>query len=218
MVPFNVTATDRCCTSGVSLIYSVPTNTCFPVNTTTPVQITAVDQCGNAATNYITVTVLPVPGCGNTTNCISILASNIVTYTCDSCTPVTFTATAVDRCCAAGATLVYNPPTNTCFPVNSTTLVQITAFDQCGNTATNYITVTVLPGPNCGGTRPDLTIGPGAPGGNGTNMFTLTWPATNAQLEQSTDLMNWSPVPGGTNSPFVVSNTPPMRFFRLHYH
>ncbi len=216
-VPFTVYAVDRCCTSGATLVYNPPTNTCFPVNSSTLVQIMAYDQCGNTATNYITVTILPAAGCGGTSNCISINASNIVAYTCSNCTTVPFTATASDPCCAVGATLFYNPPTNTCFPLNTTTPVQITAVDPCGNSTTNYITVTVLPGANCGGTRPDLTIQPGAPAGGGTNLFTISWPAPNAQLEQSTDLMNWSPVPGGTNSPFVVSNTPPSRYFRLHY-
>jgi hypothetical protein len=148
-VPFSATAVDTCCPGTVpTLVYSLPATYCFPNNSTTPVQVIANDQCGNAATNIFTVTVLPLANCPS--NCITITASNIVAYTCSNCVAVPFSATAVDTCCPAGSVnLVYSLPATYCFPLNSTTPVQVIANDQCGNAATNTFTVTVLPLANC---------------------------------------------------------------------
>src|SRR5262249_42028926 len=105
------------------------------------------DKCGNVATGSFTVTVLPGPNCN--TNCISLYTSNIVAYTCSNCTTVPFNAYAVDPCCPTGPILFYDTPVNTCFPVNSTTTVKVTAFDECGHTNNGSFTVTVLPDPAC---------------------------------------------------------------------
>jgi hypothetical protein len=213
-VPFSATAVDTCCPGAPpTLTYSLPATYCFPQNSTTPVQVVAQDQCGNRATNTFTVTVLPGPNCGPT-NCISINASNIVAYTCNPCTPVPFTATATDTCCTgAPLTLVYNFPAGYCFPLNSISTVQVTAFDQCGNATTKTFTVTVLPGSNCAGT-PGLTLS-GSPN-SGTGLM-VSWPGTNAQLLESSDLIHWSPIPGATNSPYMVPKSSPAGFFRLRY-
>ena len=148
-VNYNVKVTDNCC-SNVTLQYFPPPTHCFPKNSTNVVEVVATDVCGNGATNFFTVVVLPGPNCLPTNPpCISILCSNLVAYTCNNnCVPVPYTATATDRCCpASGATLVFNPPPGFCFPPG-TTVVKVTANDQCGSFATNSFTVTVLPG-NC---------------------------------------------------------------------
>jgi hypothetical protein len=123
-----------------------------------------------------------------------------------------------DTCCS-NVSLTYTPPVNTCFPLNSATPVLIVATDACGNSATGLITVTVLPAAGCGGSTPGPSItGKGGPGGTGTNYYAIWWNAMNAQLEASPNLTLWQPVPGGTNSPYVVPATSPASFFRLHYH
>ncbi|HEV2208299.1 MAG TPA: hypothetical protein VG167_05950 [Verrucomicrobiae bacterium] len=218
-VSFPVSAVDTCCpiAGGPTLTYNPPETTCFPVNSTTPVLVTAQDACGNTATTSFTVTILPGPNCGGT-NCISLYTSNLVVYTCSNCVTVPYAAFAYDSCCT-NLNLLYNPPTNTCFPLNSTTPVQVMAIDDCGHVATNYFTVTVLPGPNCGGSGTNLSItGTTGPGGSATNYITVWWPTGNAQLQQSADLLHWSPIPGATNSPYVIPNTSRMNFYRLHYH
>jgi len=218
-VSYNTFAVDTCCPgAGATLVFNPPETTCFPQNSTTPVTVTAIDQCGNSNTATFTVTVLPAAGC-TPTNCISIYASNIVAYTCSNCTTVPFNGFAFDSCCSNKVFLIYNPPTNTCFPLNSSTPVAVVAYDLCGNSVTNFIIVTVLPGPNCGGASPGPTMtGLGGPGGSGTNYITIWWPATNAQLQQSLDLNHWASIPGATNSPYVVPPSLPMSFYRLQYH
>jgi len=216
-VPFNAYAVDTCCAAGATLIYDKPATTCFPVNTTTPVNVTAFDQCGHTNHGTFTVTILPRTDCGPT-NCISLYTSNIVVYTCDPCVPVSYNGFATDPCCSlSGVTIIYNPPLGTCFPRGSTTPVQASAFDACGNGQTNFFLVTVLPGANCGGTNPLTISGQTGPGAGGTNYFTIYWPPTNAQLLESADLNKWSPVPGTTNSPYVVPNLGGMKFYRLQY-
>jgi HYR domain len=213
-VPFTASALDTCCSSGANLSYSVPAGTCFPLGSTT-VNVTASDQCGNSATGSFTVTVQPDPNCGPT-NCISLYTSNIVVFSCSNCTTVPFNAYAVDTCCpAATPTITYNPPATACFPQGSTP-VQAVATDACGNSATKVFWVTVLPGPNCGGTNPLGIIGTTGPGG-GTNLVTIWWPTNNAQLLESSDLSQWHQVPGATNSPYIAPNQGPMKFFRLQY-
>jgi len=146
----NVIVTDACCpSSGVKVTFNPPTNTCFPVNSTTPVQVKATDGCGNAATNTFFVTVVPGPTCGQT-NCLAIHTTNITVYTCSNCVTVPFNAVASDFCCP-DVRLIYSLPTNSCFQLNTTTPVEVTAVDNCGNRATNFFTVTVLPAPGCGG-------------------------------------------------------------------
>ena len=211
-VPFTATATDRCCPGAAPTItYSVPATYCFPKGSTTPVEVVAYDQCGNRATNTFTVTVVPRTDCGNT-NCIQINCSNIVAYTCNPCTPVVFNATAVDTCCPGAApTLVYDVPAGFCFPQNTITTVNVTASDQCGNSATRSFTVTVVPGPNCPPTH-GLTVT-----NNPTGGMVVTWPVTNAELLESSDMIHWAPVPGVTGSPYVVPPSKSKNFYRLHY-
>jgi hypothetical protein len=208
-VPFNATAVDPCCSS-FSLTYNIPATTCFPKNSSTPVQVTVTDLCGNSATKWFTVTVLPGPNCGNS-NCISLYATNIIAFTCSNCTTVAFSPLVFDQCCT-NVMLAYNPPANTCFPVNTTTPVQITAYDDCGNAVSKWITVTVQPGANCGGSHPQLSI---ATISGKTNRLTISWTAANAQLEESADLVRWATVPGATNSPYETPTTAPRKFFRL---
>jgi hypothetical protein len=216
-VAYTASVTDPCCTAGFSVLYNPPPGTCFPLNSTTPVQVTAYDACGHTNTGSFTVQVLPRTDCGPT-NCISLYTSNIVVYTCNPCTPVSFNGFATDPCCpVSGVTIIYNPPVTTCFPLNSTTPVQASAFDACGNGKTNFFLVTVLPGPNCGGSNPLTISGRTGPGAGTTNYFTIYWPPTNAQLLESGDLNKWSPVPGTTNSPYIVPNLGGMKFYRLQY-
>jgi hypothetical protein len=100
----------------------------------------------------------------------------------------------------------------------------VTASDTCSNTAIGFFTVTVLPGPNCGGAQPGIGItrpsGSGGSGGPGTNYLAVWWNGTNAQVETSVDLFHWQPVavPPGTNSPYVFPNNPRTGYFRLQYH
>jgi hypothetical protein len=210
-VPFGATAVDHCCPlAPPTVTYSVPATYCFAKGSVTPIEVIAYDQCGNRATNTFTVTVLPRTDCGNT-NCIAIRATNIVASTCNSCTPVPFTASAVDTCCTgAPLTLTYDVPAGFCFPINSITTVNVTATDQCGNSATRSFTVTVVPGPNCGST-PGLTVT-----NNPTGGMVVTWPVTNAELLESSDLIHWTPVPGA-NPPYAVPPSKSMNFYRLHY-
>jgi hypothetical protein len=217
-VPFNVFANDTCCAVQPTLSFNPPETTCFPVNSTTPVLVTATDVCGHSATRSFNVTVLPRADCD--TNCIRLYATNIVVYTCTNCTTVPYNATAFDICCTNTVSLHYNPPPNTCFPRNTVTPVQVVASDTCGHTAVGYFTVTVLPGANCGGTQPGVSItGTSSLGGSVTNYYAVWWGVTNTvQVEASPDLLNWQPVPGGTNSPYVFPSTAPMSFYRLHYY
>jgi hypothetical protein len=217
-VPFNnVFVTDPCCPVPPTLYYNPPETTCFPVNIATPVLVTAIDQCGHTNTTTFTVTVLPDPHCP--TNCISLYTSNIVVYTCSNCTVVPYNVIAVDHCCTNPVSLVYNPPVNTCFGLNTVNPVHVIASDPCGNTAVGFFTVTVLPAAGCGGNSPGINItGTSSRGGSVTNYYALWWNGTNAQLEATTDLRNWQPVPCGTNSPYVVPATSPMSFYRLHYY
>lgn len=82
--------------------------------------------------------------------CINLSCpTNIVAATCSNCVRVYYTATASDSCCASngstGLALSYNPPSGSCFPIG-TTVVQVTAIDNCQNTAMCSFTVTVNPG------------------------------------------------------------------------
>jgi hypothetical protein len=134
--------------------------------------------------------------------------------TCTNCATVTFAPLVFDPCCTNNVTVSYNPPAGTCFPVNVVTPVTITASDACGNSASKVITVQVLPDPNCG-PHPDLSITGPAPG-TGRNLV-ISWPAPNAQLEVSKDLIHWIEVPGATNSPYLAPMDSPMGYYRLHY-
>ncbi len=221
VVPYNVTATDNCC-SNVSELFNPPKGTCFPVNTSTPVTVIASDACGSPpVTNVFTVTVLP--GDCNT-NCIHLIAPNVVAYTCSNCTEVPYNVIAIDRCCTASTnvTLLFYPSTNTCFPINSTNVVTVTAFDQCGYVTIGSFLVIVLPGPNCGesgGPGGLLTVSgnPGT-GGSGSGTITLNWPPLDVQLQQSSDLTHWSYVQGVTNPPYTTSNKPPHMYYKLQFY
>jgi hypothetical protein len=217
-VPYTAYAVDTCCAAGATLTFNPPSGTCFPLGSTTTVNVSASDDCGNGAISSFTVTVLPGSGCNPNTNCISLRTTNIVAYTCDPCVPVSYNGFATDNCCpVSGVTIIYNPPVGTCFPLNTTTPVQASAFDACGNGQTNFFMVTVLPLPNCGGSNPLTISGSTGPGAGGTNYFTIYWPPTNAQLLESGDLKSWNPVPGTTNSPYIVPNLGGMKFYRLQY-
>lgn len=52
--------------------------------------------------------------------------------------------------------------------------------------------------------------------GNG-NQITISWTGTGFVLQQSTNLAGWTPAPGGSTSPVVITVTPetPVQFFRL---
>lgn len=217
-VPYTATASDQCCPlAPPGLIYSIPPGFCFPKGSTTPVQVTAFDECGHTNTTTFTVTVLPGTDCGPT-NCISIYATNVTAYTCNSCTTVPISAFAVDTCCAgSNPTLIYSLPATYCYPLNSTTPVQITAFDDCGHTNTVFILVTVLPAAGCAGTSPLSISGLTGPSPGGTNYITVWWPAGKAQLMQSSNLFEWNAIPGITNPPYVAPMQAPMKFYRLLY-
>lgn len=217
-VPISASVVDTCCPGAPpTVIYSLPATYCYPQNSTTPVQITAFDQCGHTNTTTITVTVLPAANCGPT-NCITIYATNVTAYTCNACTTVPISAYAVDTCCAsAPVTLTYSLPASYCYPLNSTTPVQVTAFDQCGHTNSVFILVTVLPAAGCAGSNPLSISGTTGPSPGGTNYITIWWPAQNARLMQSSNFNRWDPVPGTTNSPYVAPMQSPMKFYRLQY-
>ena len=101
--------------------------------------VTAHDSngCFGSAGNTITIN-----------SCISLLQTNPITvYTCSNCAVAPFTNLVTDPCCS-NLSLSFNPSTNTCFQVNSTNQVQVTATNTCGDSNLFYITVIVLPG-NC---------------------------------------------------------------------
>jgi hypothetical protein len=218
-VAYNAFAVDTCCPiAAPTLTFNPPETTCFPLYSTNTVLVTATDPCGNSVTGSFTVTVLQGANCGPT-NCLSLYApSNIVVYTCSNCTTVPLNAVASDPCCTTSLpTIVYNPPATTCFARNTTTPVLVTAFDDCGNSATALSLVIVLPGPNCGGSTPLSITGSGTGSGGGPNYLSVYWPPTNGQLLQSSDLNQWTPIPGATNSPYVFPEQTPMKFYRLLY-
>jgi hypothetical protein len=51
---------------------------------------------------------------------------------------------------------------------------------------------------------------------NPTGGMVVTWPVTNAELLESSDLIHWTPVPGA-NPPYAVPPSKSMNFYRLHY-
>jgi hypothetical protein len=217
-VVYNAQAFDTCCAASPTLTYNPPPGTCFPAGSTTPVTVTATDPCGNvSAPRTFLVTVVPITaGCGPN-NCIQINASNIVVSTCSNCVPVPYPVTITDTCCT-NWNVIFNPPLGFCFPVNTTTPVNVNVFDRCGNKASKTFLVTVVPGANCGGTMPGLSLTGGGTGGTGTNSsINLNWPPVQAELQQSSDMIEWTPVPGATNPPYVIDNPPPQMFFRLKY-
>jgi len=220
-VYYNVTAVDNCCpAAGPTLVFDPPPGTCFPVSNTIPVEVTATDACtGQSVSNVFTVTVLP-GNCNSNPPCIQIQSPNVVAYTCSNCTTVPYPVRVVDDCCSNWV-VYYSPPTNTCFPIDSTNRVKVIVYDQCGNTATNSFLVVVLRGATCGGSTGLLTITNivGLPGTGyfGTNAV-LNWPPVNVYLQQSGDLVHWSNSPGGTNAPYIVPNPPPSQYYRLQFY
>lgn len=143
-VVYGVSAGDACCSVPPTLTFNPPQNSCLPLGTNV-ISVTATDACGNETISNFTVTVLPESPC--TGPCISIQCTNIAVVTCSNCGTVPFNVTTTDACCSnSSVRLTFNPPTNTCFPVNSTTLVQVFAVDGCTNIATNSFWVTVVPG------------------------------------------------------------------------
>src|ERR1051326_5427767 len=217
-VVYTATASDQCCPLAPPMLhYSIPAGFCFPTNTTTTVQVTAYDECGHTNTATFKVTVLPGTDCVPP-NCITITATNITAYTCNACTTVPIWSSVVDTCCpGSNPTVITSLPATHCYPLGSTTPVQITAFDQCGHTNSIFILVTVLPGPGCGGTNPLSVSGATGPSPGGTHYIKIWWPGTNSQLLQSTDLNSWNPIPGATNPPYVEPRQLPMKFYRLRY-
>jgi hypothetical protein len=215
-VTYNAQAFDQCCPlATATLVYSIPTNFCFPLGSTM-VTVSAHDPCGYSSSPVtFNVMVMPGPTC-QSNNCITLTASNITAYTCGACTNVTYNVTAVDLCCS-NLTLVYNPPTNYCFPINKTTPVTVNAYDQCGHYGVTTFLVTVLPGPNCAGQLPGLTLKPSGTSPTSPQLI-LNWPTVSAQLEQSMDLIHWTTVPGLSNPPVVIGGDAQSKvFYHLKY-
>ncbi|MGP8198646.1 MAG: choice-of-anchor tandem repeat GloVer-containing protein [Limisphaerales bacterium] len=100
------------------------------------------DLCGDSNTCSQVVTVECCP-----TNCIDLTCpSNIVVTTCSNCAPVFYSATGT-ACCTNVLTLVYNPPSGTCFGIG-TSNVTVTAY-ACGFITNCEFTVTVNACTNC---------------------------------------------------------------------
>jgi hypothetical protein len=133
VVFFAATATDNCDTASVS--YSQAPGSFFPVGTTT-VTATASDGCGNTSSCSFTVTV--TDDGAPTLDCPADITVGNDPGQCGA--TVNYSATVSDNC--AGVTVVYSPPSNSFFPVGTTT-VTVTATDTSGNTATCTFTVTV---------------------------------------------------------------------------
>ena len=138
--------TDPCCSNGISVVYNPTSGSCFPVGTNL-VQVTATDACSNSAFCSFFVIVQRNGNC--TSNCLSITCpTNIVVATCSNCAPVSYLAQVTDPCCSNGISVVYNPPSGSCFPLG-TNFVQVTATDACSNSAFCSFFVIVHPNFNC---------------------------------------------------------------------
>jgi hypothetical protein len=92
----------------------------------------------------ITIGLIPLMPASSPASCITIDCSNIVvTTSCSNCVMVDYNATARDTCCTNKITLTYYPPATNCFKVG-TNWAEAIASDECGNTATDYFSVTVI--------------------------------------------------------------------------
>jgi len=91
----------------------------------------------------IIIGLIPLMPVSSPAGCLTIDSSNIVArVACGDCAMVRYNAVARDTCCTNGIKLTYNPPATNCFTIG-THGVQAVATDDCGNTATNFFTVTV---------------------------------------------------------------------------
>jgi hypothetical protein len=83
----------------------------------------------------------------------------------------------------------------------SNTSMTLTVTNECGNSSSCSVSVKLVRCPQIIGVNPPQIV----------------WTVNNLQLEQSTNLLNWTPIPGATNPPFVISNVPgqPKAFYRL---
>ena len=158
LVSLTATVTDTCCTNTGYLFFfdggyhqggtNNPTF-CFPVNTTTTVEVLAYDICGNSVSNYFTVTVVPGNCSAPCTNgCIKFFSPTELVYSSCTCVQVFYPMTAIDTCCTNGpVTLTFNPPNGTCFSPG-TYSVSCTGTSACGYCNTTNFTVVVNPSTN----------------------------------------------------------------------
>jgi hypothetical protein len=154
------TATTTCATGGATVTRTSggASGTAFPVGTS-QVCFSATDNCGNTKTCCITITVtgtvvgstLTLNGCNNASATAAAGATSaIVNYT---------MPTATTTCATGGATVTRTSggASGTAFPVG-TSQVCFSATDNCGNTKTCCITITVTAG-STGGTCTEYTVG-----------------------------------------------------------
>ncbi len=154
------TASTTCAAGGATVTRTSggASGTAFPVGTS-QVCFTATDACGNTQNCCITVTVtgtvvgstLTLSGCNNASATAAAGATSaVVNYT---------TPTASTTCATGGATVTRTSggASGTAFPVG-TSQVCFSATDNCGNTKTCCITITVTAG-STGGTCTEYTVG-----------------------------------------------------------
>jgi HYR domain/Lectin C-type domain/Secretion system C-terminal sorting domain len=154
------TATTTCASGGATVTRTSggASGTAFPVGTS-QVCFSATDNCGNTKTCCITITVtgtvvgstLTLNGCNNASATAAAGATSaIVNYT---------MPTASTTCATGGATVTRTSggASGTAFPVGSSQ-VCFSATDNCGNTKTCCITITVT-GSTGGGTCTEYTLG-----------------------------------------------------------
>src|SRR4029079_18995513 len=124
----------------VDLVCDPPSNTTFPLGTTT-VTCTATDFSGNHRSKDFTVTVRDTTGPS-----LSLPASRSVQASSAAGATVTWVATATDA--VSGATPVGCTPSSGSTFAPGTTTVSCTSTDGAGNTTTGSFTVTVTFGWN----------------------------------------------------------------------
>jgi uncharacterized repeat protein (TIGR03803 family) len=136
IVPFTVTATNRCSTNVPTIYCEPPSTTLFQVGITT-VHCTAYDNSGDYDTCSFTVTVV------DTTPPAITCPSNIVVNACTNI-QVFYTPTASDLCCGSNVTVVCSPPSGNYFAPGTITPVNCVATDCNSNSNSCTFTVTVL--------------------------------------------------------------------------
>jgi len=188
-------ATDNCCSNpvvSVVLTYTNGTSCDYIVSRIWR----AMDCCGNPSltcTQRVTVV--------DTTPPTVVCPSNILVATCSSNAVVTWTVGATDNC-STNITVTSTPPSGTTFARGTTNTVHVTASDGCGNTNTCNFTVTVQ--------RPVLTI---LSFNYMTHTLTLSW--SDGILQQADNVFGpYTDVPLAV-SPYSVSTTLPLKFYRL---
>lgn len=185
---------DACCTNVTVILIRSDTNSYNCSNVIFQTWMATDNCCSNSTTCTRSVTVIAPPptiyGC-----------SNLVVATCNSNVQVFWPLIASSPC--GIVTVTSTPPSGTYFLPNTTNVVVITAWDQCGHTNTCTFTVTVV--------RPvlgPLTITYSAPN------ITLHWTA--GILEQSSSLLGpWSDVPSASPPTYTVAASAAATFYRL---